>query len=515
MSRRTLSLGLLALWVAALAWLARRELWRPQADTMAEAGQSLPPGAIYYAIAIGDRQVGYASTTVDTLGDTLRLSEVVVLEMPGGDGTARVDARTDIRLTRALRLIDFTTTVRGDEARYSVAGSREGDSILALSIGGAGGSNGARVPLARPLLLSQALPLTIALRGDLVLGRTSTTRVLDPVLLDLEDVSFDVAAESTFVVADSAVFDSVSGRFIPVVIDTVPAWELRFQGPGPARSLWVDDDGLPVLETTASGFRLSRSAFEVVYENFRRFGPGAGRTDTALPNTPVPRTVLASGVGPPRQLASRSAFRLGGRPLEGLALDGGRQRRSGDTVFVVREGAAELTSGYRPPIGRREMAEWVRATPLIQSDDPRIQAQARQIVGRARRAEDAAERLVQWVHQNVTKQATPGGAGALDVLLTARGDCGEHTILLVALARAVGLPARSVTGLVYLDGAFYYHAWPEVYLNGWVAVDPTFGQFPADAARIRLDVGGLARRLELVRLIGRLTIEGLPADPGG
>jgi hypothetical protein len=65
---------------------------------------------------------------------------------------------------------------------------------------------------------------------------------------------------------------------------------------------------------------------------------------------------------------------------------------------------------------------------------------------------------------------------------------------------------------VSLDGAFYYHAWPEVYLNGWVAVDPTFGQFPADAAHVRLTIGGLARQLELLRLVGRLRVEILPTN---
>jgi transglutaminase-like putative cysteine protease len=103
---------------------------------------------------------------------------------------------------------------------------------------------------------------------------------------------------------------------------------------------------------------------------------------------------------------------------------------------------------------------------------------------------------------------------ALDVFEMRRGDANEHTVLFAALARAVGLPARTAAGLVYLDGKFYYHAWPEVYLNGWVAVDPTFGQFPADAAHLRLALGGLARQLELARVIGRLTIEVLPADPG-
>ena len=28
-----------------------------------------------------------------------------------------------------------------------------------------------------------------------------------------------------------------------------------------------------------------------------------------------------------------------------------------------------------------------------------------------------------------------------------------------------GIPARIAVGLVYIHGAFYYHAWPEVYLD--------------------------------------------------
>ena len=53
----------------------------------------------------------------------------------------------------------------------------------------------------------------------------------------------------------------------------------------------------------------------------------------------------------------------------------------------------------------------------------------------------------------------------------------------MALARSAGLPARTVSGLIYLNDRFYYHAWAEVYLADWIAVDPTFDQFPADAAQ--------------------------------
>jgi hypothetical protein len=47
-----------------------------------------------------------------------------------------------------------------------------------------------------------------------------------------------------------------------------------------------------------------------------------------------------------------------------------------------------------------------------------------------------------------------------------------------------------------------------VLLGGrWIAVDPTLGQFPADASHLRFLVGGLARQVEMIRLIGRLQLD--------
>jgi transglutaminase-like putative cysteine protease len=123
-----------------------------------------------------------------------------------------------------------------------------------------------------------------------------------------------------------------------------------------------------------------------------------------------------------------------------------------------------------------------------------------------------AERLTTWVHDSVKDRITFGVPSALQVLRTRSGDCNEHTQLFVALARAVGLPARIAAGLAYLDGKFYYHAWPEILLGDWVAVDPTFGQFPADAAHLRFVVGGLARQTELLRLMGNLKIDVLAVN---
>ena len=76
-----------------------------------------------------------------------------------------------------------------------------------------------------------------------------------------------------------------------------------------------------------------------------------------------------------------------------------------------------------------------------------------------------AEQLTRYVNGLLEKKPTVSLPSAREVLRTKVGDCNEHTALYVAMARAAGIPARVAVGLVYVRGAFYYHAWPEVYLN--------------------------------------------------
>src|SRR2546421_10446608 len=103
--------------------------------------------------------------------------------------------------------------------------------------------------------------------------------------------------------------------------------------------------------------------------------------------------------------------------------------------------------------------------------------------------------------------------GIRDLIVTGVQTC-ALPILYVALARAAGLPARTAAGLVPVDGRFYYHAWAEVYLGDWVAVDPMLDEFPAGAAHVRFSIGGLAQQAELVRLIGRIKLEVLWSNWG-
>jgi transglutaminase-like putative cysteine protease len=59
------------------------------------------------------------------------------------------------------------------------------------------------------------------------------------------------------------------------------------------------------------------------------------------------------------------------------------------------------------------------------------------------------------------------------------GDCGEQTMLLIALLRLNGIPARWQSGFIFSDGKYNnIHDWGQLYLApyGWVPMDVTFGQ---------------------------------------
>lgn len=168
--------------------------------------------------------------------------------------------------------------------------------------------------------------------------------------------------------------------------------------------------------------------------------------------------------------------------------------------------------------GRTPAAEEIQPSPLVQSEDLRIKRQAEKIAASENDPLKKAEKLCLWVFENVKKDFAVSIPSALEVLRVRKGDCNEHTTLFVALARALGVPSRICVGLVYKEGYFYYHAWPEVWVgedleNGyWLPMDPTFGQTITDATHLKLLEGDLEKQVEIARVVGKLEVEVLDYD---
>ena len=514
MRRKYLSALVFLTWFTLIGWQVRREYFQPELTRLAEAALSLAPGINFYTLRLGERTVGQATSRLDTVPQGFELEDVMILDLPALGQTGSAVVRTRVSLSPALVMESFSFSLDSEIGRFRAEGVLGADSTLNVTIDAGGSEQKVSYRFAEPPIFSAALPIRIAMAGELKVGNTLHLPVFDPSTLSTREVEIRILEFDTLVMVDSASYDPASRRWSASGYDSIPAWKIVEIHGGIQVESWIDEDGRILRASSALGFTMEKTEYELARQAQE---DASGLASLAIDEDLIFSTAVRSNVdlGAVEEY-DVLRFRLTGVELSGFQLEGGRQTLSGDTLTVRRENWDALDAGYSLPYKLMDLRSTLEAEPLIQSDDPRIQDEARRTVGRwLRDPKAAAGLLTRRVDRMLAKSVTFSIPSALQVLDSRQGDCNEHTVLFVALARALGLPARTAVGLVYVDGSFFYHAWPEVWLGEWVAVDPTFGQYPADAAHIRFVVGGLAQQVEIIRLIGRLNIEVLESTPEG
>jgi hypothetical protein len=227
----------------------------------------------------------------------------------------------------------------------------------------------------------------------------------------------------------------------------------------------------------------------------------------------------------PRDVPARITFRVRGVPKEFQASDPRQTWESGPdgtvtlTVSARRPRAADPAHDARRAKGTTKGIEGLLdPTPEVDSDAPSIARLAREVVGDTPGVYAGSVKLAHFVHRRLEKAYGVSRDRASEVLALGKGDCTEHALLFTALARAAGIPARQVHGLVYArydDGvpALYWHAWVEVKSGEeWIALDPTFDQIVADPTHIVL---GRGTQVDTVGLLGALQVVSAEERPAG
>jgi transglutaminase-like putative cysteine protease len=193
-------------------------------------------------------------------------------------------------------------------------------------------------------------------------------------------------------------------------------------------------------------------------------------------------------------------------------------KRTSKYVEIEVTDAPSLNS--RLPLAERAKA--LAATPYEPITDPRLKSAFVEATNGAHGTRQRVAALTRWVYDHVdAKGLDRGYAPALATLQSRAGDCTEHSVLLSALLRSAGIPTRLVDGVVVDGGRAGYHEWVEVEIDGQVIpADPTFGQFPASPARLKLAEGSSSPEglLALGVAAGRLLrpgvrVEVVDADP--
>jgi len=312
-----------------------------------------------------------------------------------------------------------------------------------------------------------------------------------------------------------SVFDPATLRNAPVQVTVgprevvraanlpVPAVRVEMEFSGVRTTSWITDTGEVIREESPLGFITVREAADRAQA---LAVPGQIRQDILEASAVVPQ--IAPGVPPigdPRDVR-RLRIRVDAADLSTPDVIGVGQH--------VEQNIVEIIDAQRlgPATGDTNLARYLAPEPFIESDDPDIRAAAEEAVRDVRGSKSRAEALTRYVSSTLQKKPTVSLPSAREVLRTKIGDCNEHTALFVAMARSIGIPARIAVGLAFVRGAFYYHAWPEVYLaestdrGFWLPVDPTFNQFPADSTHVRLARGGLDKQAAIIPMIGRIKI---------
>ncbi len=178
--------------------------------------------------------------------------------------------------------------------------------------------------------------------------------------------------------------------------------------------------------------------------------------------------------------------------------------RKGEVTLI------KLKKGYITD--KRNFEDALVSEPLIEADSSEIREIAKKIK-QGVRSKDPQDPIAtmkavsDWLYRNLKKTSVLGMPSALEALRTREGDCNEHSILAVAILRALGIPSRVVFGLVYDSGFFFFHAWVEAFDGKkWVEFDPTWGLFPADILRIRLGVGSVSEWVKVLEYVGKIQI---------
>lgn len=507
---------ILGAWGSGLTLLVRREFYQGRPQRLAEAALRLSPTATYFAVEQGGKVIGFASSTIDTLTNGVDAIDYFVADFPVGDADERTSKRSVVHLSRGLTLRAFDTQLDAKDTSAHVGGRAEGDSAIVFAKSPSGApSDSQRVTVSGPVMLPALVPIALTLAERPKVGKSMTLPTLDPATMTSGSTGFTINAESLFTLVDSAKFDEDKGEWVSALTDTVRAWRVESSGPG-TFSGWIDAQGRVVQAVQPGGITLRRIAYEIAFENWRiardrRVASRAGTGDI------LESTVIAGGAKIGRARLMAMTVQLGAPNLAGFELDGGRQRFRGDTLRVVRErtintGPDAVTAvDRRTSEFRKRFRVELAGEPLLQAHDREMITAALRIVGLERDPKAVVQKLTDFVRDSMTSAATYGVPNALSLLRTRRGDVNEHAQLFVSLARALGYPARIASGLLYVNGKFYYHAWAEVWLGEWVAVDPTLGQFPADAAHLRFALGGYGRQNDLVNLMGHLKIKVLEA----
>jgi hypothetical protein len=439
-------------------------------------------GQEWMGIYFQGKKIGYAVADLEQDGDEYRIMEKSFMKMSLMGIPRKVNTRTEAVLGHDYRLRNFIFFMESEGVRLKIRGSISGRE-LELEVDSGGGQRKEKISLREVPYLSANLRFRL-LKEKMEKGDRFRFPFFDPVTMNQKEMIAEVEGKEVIRIGDQ---DRESYRV-----------RLISEGEGISFRMWVSSLGEQLKVEGPMGITFVKESRE---EAMTKNWPKEGLSDLILSTS----IRVDEEIPNPRNLTYLKVLMMN-VPLKDFAVWDERQKRKGFEVDVKRESLDGLQP-FKIPYRGKDMEIFLRPSHLIQSDDPKIIKKTMEILKNETEGLEATKKLLRWINEFIFKTPTISIPSALEVLETRQGDCNEYAVLFTAMARAAGIPAKICMGIVYMDRSFYYHAWSEVFLGRWIAVDPMMNQIPADPTHIKFSEGGIEKQAEMIKVIGKLKIK--------
>ncbi len=485
--KRSITVAIVIFWCLMNAWLIKRE-WSaaPKILTLQSVETITDRIEEWWGVFYRGHKIGYANQTISPKSEGYQIRDHSVLRLQLLATTQTVTTQLEMEVDREWGLQRFDFELKSNGVRFKARGNVT-PGTLSLEVESGAHKTKRDLMLTQPPYLLAALKPYVATQ-QLEQGKQYHFSTFDPATM---------SQQVTTIIVEGRERIRLNGRMEPAI-------RVRQSFKGISVVSWLDGTGRTLKEETPAGLSLLQQPPQ----------QAMSLSDSrSVPLDLITQTSIASNliIAKPEK-TNRLTLKLSGIDLSHFPmLSTGRQRLQANQLQIEREDMT-APSSVQLPVQERSLNSFIQPTAFLQSDHPRIRALASQILQGEKDAYKAVVLLKDWVFREIDKEPTVSIPNALEVLDTRRGDCNEHTVLFNALARAAGIPAKTVVGIVYLRGAFYYHAWSEVWLGRWISVDSVLNQLPADATHVKFLEGDIDRQIDILQLIGNVKIHVVEAS---
>lgn len=426
------------------------------------------------------RKIGSSHTTFSKTKTGYLLKEDIYMRINTMGLVQDINLNTGGVLNPDFTLSSFDFEISSGRFRFTAKGTVS-DDVLSIKTHSLGASRKIDIRIKEKLYVAAGI-LDSVRALKLEPGDGFTFQVFDPATMGQESVDIKVIGK------EEILNMGVKKRAKKI--------EILFKGV--TQLAWIGEDGDVLRETGLLGISLEKTTRDNAL-----FGLPVTSSQDLTKIASVPSNVAIDDT----RMLTRLEVEIKGINYQAVHLDGGRQTLNNNVLTIRKETLSNLPPVFNMTIMQDTEMKFLKPTPFVQSDHPKIRNLANKILSNGGEPLQRAGELVVWVYKNIEKRPVLSMPDALSTLENRVGDCNEHAVLLAALARAAGIPARIEAGLVYLNGRFYYHAWNLLYVGKWITMDSLFNQIPADVTHIRFSSGGQKEQLDLMSIMGKIKLK--------